>query len=280
VMNREIIVLQEIKHSFGWPIDAFRYGIPSEQRYIYDSSSANVLPVAIQERVRFSLRKAKIAQRLLNFLTYLPWVQMVFLTGSVAALNAKKDDDIDVWIIVDPKRIWLTRALDFFVYIFLGKRRLSFDGVESDRVKDKLCFNFYSTIEAYELQEQTISNAIQFVDALPMYIRDVAEYRSFLAANAWVKQIFPSWYQQVSNWFKEGDAVNSKWAKFILFEWILDATDYVAGVLMLLKAEKRLCVLPSQVYRKIFTTWGTPRILSKYDQETFSKSSQEGKQRI
>jgi len=274
-MNKEIAVLQEIKHSFGWPIDAFRYGIPLEQRYIYDGVSANVLPAAIQERVRFSLYKAKIAQQLLNFLPHLPWVQMIFLTGSVAALNAKKEDDIDVWIIVEPKRIWLTRALDFFVYAFIGKRRLSFDGVESDRVKDKLCFNFYSTTEAYQLQEQTISNAIQFVDALPMYIRDIAEYRSFLAANHWVEHIFPTWYQQASGWFKEGDGVKSKQLKLFFLEWIFDATDYVAGVLMLLKAEKKLALSPQQVYRKIFTTWGTPRILSRYDQETFSESSQE-----
>lgn len=119
---------------------------------------------------------------------------MIFITGSVASLNANEDDDIDIWLIVEPKRIWLTRALDFFLYTARGKRRLSSDGVESKKVKDKFCFNYYSTTESLELPEKSISFAMQFVDAIPVYIRDQAMYQQLLEKNAWISNFFPSWY--------------------------------------------------------------------------------------
>lgn len=53
--------------------------------------------------------------------------------------------------------------------------------------------------------------------------------------------------------------------------------EYIAGFLMILKAEKRITFKKEEIYRKMFTTWGTPRILSRYDQETFTEGSQKGK---
>lgn len=276
-MNEEFLRLLDIKQRFGWPVSSIRYGLGGEIRFLGAEGRVLQLTDELRERVRFSLRKAKIADNLLRNLARLPWVQMIFLTGSVASLNAQKQDDIDVWLIVNPRRIWLTRAFDFFIYAFTGKRRLSADGTESERLNDKLCFNFYSTTTALALQEQTISSAMQFVDALPVFVRDFRQYQQLLTENRWIEKYFPSWYKrevETTIELRKDAQVASEMA------WplakICDILEYVAGVLMLLKAEKRLFLNPKQVFRPVFTTWGTTRILSTYDHETLAKSSQKG----
>lgn len=276
-MNEELLRLLDIKQRFGWPVSAMRYALGGGMRFLGREGNEVPLSEEIIERVRFSLRKAKIANNLLRKLTRLPWVQMIFLTGSVASLNAQKQDDIDVWLIVDPRRIWLTRAFDFFLYAFTGKRRLSGDGTELERLNDKLCFNFYSTTAVLALQEQTTSSAMQFIDALPVFVRDFRLYQQLLAENRWIEKYFPSWYQREVEMTKKlpESAKNLKKSLWPLAKFF-DVVDYVAGVLMLLKAEKRLTLNPKQIFKPVFTTWGTTRILSSYDHETLAQSSQKG----
>ncbi|MFZ6021991.1 MAG: hypothetical protein ACOYT9_00795 [Patescibacteria group bacterium] len=270
-MTREFEILQEVKHSFGWPVDCWRYTRIEYPRYIGNESSTNELDESLQKKVRYSLAKIDAARKVLKWLTYLPWVRMLFITGSVASLNAEPQDDIDVWIIVNPRRIWLTRAIDFFLYTLIGKRRLARDGVEESRVNDKLCFNFYSTLDSLHLKKETASYAMQFVDAIPLYIKDIGEYRLLLEQNQWIEKYFPTWYTRNLEVIKNATSASHKKSVWDVF---FDALDYIAGVLMIAKAERQLTFSPAKVFRSEFTTWGTPRILSRYDDETFTKSGQ------
>lgn len=275
-MNRELEILQEIKNAFGWPVDTFRYGLMGKERYLYIHEQSNELPDDVKKRVRFSLQKVKIAENKLRILSKIPWVQMIFLTGSVGSLNAKNEDDIDVWLVVEPKRIWCTRTLDFLLFAFSGRRRLSTDGVVAARVQDKFCFNFYSTTDALELSRHSISYAMQFVDALPVYIRSIGIYKKLLSENAWVTDFFPHWFELKLR--ELGDSkLEALPIKRGIGEAILDGIEYLAGLLMLLKSEKRLTFSPRAIFRTRFTTWGTPRILSRYDKETLTESGQESK---
>lgn len=271
-MNNELLLLKEIKSGFNWPVDLLRYGIHGTARYLHGEQYSGQLPEEVVEKVRFSLRKVKIAAKDLRQIAAISWVQMIFITGSVASLNANEADDIDVWLIVDPKRIWLTRMLDFFLFVAKGKRRLSTDGVESEKVKDKYCFNFYTTTEALELPQKNISSAMQFIDAIPVFIRDWSLYEELLRQNAWVGEIFPSWYK-VATSFEYRTPLDALNPPKNGFNPLLDCMEYITGFLMLLKAEKRFYFAPATIFRKMFTTWGTTRILSRYDQETLTKSS-------
>lgn len=272
-MTKEFEILQEVKQSFGWPVDCWRYMRIEFPRYIGKESSSNVLEESLQKKVRYSLAKINAARKVLKLLTYIPWVRMLFVTGSVASLNAESQDDIDVWIIVNPRRIWLTRAIDFFLYTLIGKRRLARDGVEEARVNDKLCFNFYSTVDSLHLKKETASYAMQFVDAIPLYIKDIGEYRLLLEQNQWIEKYFPTWYARNVEVTKN-TTMSALSKKRSVFDVFFDFLDYCAGVLMIAKAERQLTFSPAKVFRSEFTTWGTPRILSRYDDETFTKSGQ------
>jgi len=276
-MNSEFLRLLDVKQQFQWPVDVFRYGLLGTSRYLGENGKVVELSEEVKQRVRFSLRKTKIAQKLLVYLAYFSWVEMIFITGSVASLNAREQDDIDVWVIVKPRRIWITRAFDFFIFTLMGKRRLSIDGVETHRVNDKLCFNFYSVTTALKLPEQSISYAIQFVDALPVFVRDFRLYAKLLSENRWVDQYFPSWYRKTAESFTSIAPSVAGPRSFWPVDRFWDIVDYIAGVLMIAKAEKKVVLSPKKVFRPLFTTWGTPRILSTYDHETFAKSSQKSK---
>ncbi|MCC7304499.1 hypothetical protein IT418_03775 [bacterium] len=271
-MTKELQLLQEIKSGFRWPVDTVRYAILSKERYFAGSHYSKTLPQELVEKVRISLSKLKFASVSLKLLTYIPWIQMIFITGSVASLNASGDDDIDVWLVVDPKRIWITRTVDFFVYTLCGLRRVSSDGVESEKVRDKFCFNFYLTTDGLELSQKTASYAMQFVDAIPVFIRNSLLYKELLESNNWISDYFPSWQNKTLELLQEIPLDNRKRHKNPL-DSLIDGIEYVAGFLMILKAEKRLQFKKTQIYRKIFTTWGTNRILSRYDQETFTERS-------
>lgn len=272
-MRSELEILQDVKQTFGWPVDTFRYGFMGDKRFWNGTTYIAELPEDAKEKTQESLKKIAVAVQELRFLEKIPWVRMIFLTGSVASLNARKHDDIDVWLVVDDRRIWLTRAIDFFIYFLRGKRRLSVDGVVANRVSDKFCFNFYSTMSALKLPRQSISYGMQFVDAIPIFIRNLSEYVALLERNEWIKDYFPHWYQRmVTDCRVESFQKTQNVSKRNL---LLDALEYLAGVLMLLKAEKSLWIKPRHVFRSRFTTWGTHRILSRYDQEIIAEGSQE-----
>ena len=76
-----------------------------------------------KERQRHSQEKLKIGQRAAHWLSFIPTVKMVALTGAVAMNNAKRSDDIDFLIVTGANRLWLTRALAVLLIELLGRRR-------------------------------------------------------------------------------------------------------------------------------------------------------------
>lgn len=273
-MITELQLLREIKQQFGWPVDTLRYAIPSKSRYVYNTQKQlQTLDPLNAKRVKESLRKLAFAQKWLRLLTVLPWIQGILVTGSVAALNAKENDDIDIWLLVTEKRLWLTRSFDILLYGLLGLRRFAGDSETSPKMRNKFCFNYYMSVSALALPEKSPSFAMQFVDAIPLWFRENGVYAELVRQNKWVATFFPSWYVHVKRWVYDIPFHIKR--DGIVVEKILNFFEYGIGCLMLSKAKKQLILSKKEVYSATFTTWGTPRILSRYDYETFAKGSQE-----
>src|SRR5690606_19523658 len=66
-------------------------------------------PVNAAQRHEFSLKHIKAARGVAEYLARVPWVQFIGVTGSVAACNALKKDDIDLIIICKKNRAWISR---------------------------------------------------------------------------------------------------------------------------------------------------------------------------
>lgn len=89
-------------------------------------------------RIAETLEKRHALARKAAFLSFIPFVRLVRVLGSVAIGNARADSDIDLSIGVARGRLWLARALVTLVAHLLGVRRWG------NHTANRLCFNHYT----------------------------------------------------------------------------------------------------------------------------------------
>lgn len=149
------------------------------------------------EWLRYSEQKLIEAQPILSFLSKLPWVLAVAITGSVAVNSAKKDDDVDFMIITEPNRLWITRLLTLIFAMKHGKRR-SFAKEEPN----SWCFNLWLTTETLHVPvtRRSLYSAYEVCQTTWMFSRQAVKQK-FLKVNTWVNDVLPSYYQ----WRRESD---------------------------------------------------------------------------
>ncbi len=124
-------------------------------------------------------------EEILRLLAKIPWLNLLAVTGSVAAYNTQNDSDIDVMIVSTKNRVWITR---FFVTVLLKimKRYPRTDGE-----KGKICTNLF--IDGKELSwssdKRNIYVAHDIVLMQPVIDKNNT-YLRFLNANKWVSGYF------------------------------------------------------------------------------------------
>lgn len=129
------------------------------------------------------MRSARSAARLLG---WIPTISGIFVTGSLAARNATKNDDIDFLIITKAGWLWTTRLIVAVLSTMLGKYRTR----STHEVNNKWCFNMWldETRLAVPEVSQTLYTAHEVVQAVPIVNKDRV-HAGFIAANAWVKTV-------------------------------------------------------------------------------------------
>lgn len=120
---------------------------------------------------------------------FIPSIDMVSLTGGVAAGNAGEDDDIDLFFIVQPGTIWATRLAVILIAEMFGLRRRP----KQTKIKNKVCLNMFITADSLELMDtkKDLYTAHEVVLMKPLWSRRQA-YRRFINANLWIKYYLPN----------------------------------------------------------------------------------------
>ena len=94
----------------------------------------------VKERLmkeKFSLEKLEKAKKIIKFLGLIPTIKLIGISGTLAVMNCKKDDDIDIFVIAENKLVWTTRFFTAIMLIFLGVYR----NKNSTANNNKICLN-------------------------------------------------------------------------------------------------------------------------------------------
>jgi hypothetical protein len=119
------------------------------------------------------------AREYAGWLARLPFVRMVAITGALAAHNPSSDrDDFDYFIVVEPGRVWLTRA---FAIALVRWGRLR--GIE-------LCPNYVLASDQLRQAKQDLFIAHEIAQMIPVYGREW--YHAFREANSWSRVYQPN----------------------------------------------------------------------------------------
>lgn len=130
------------------------------------------------------LQKKKWSKELFNknrkyllFLSAMPWVKYIGLTGANSFESCGEKDDIDLFIITAPDRLWICYLALVLLTKLIGKRKT-------------LCVNFLVDENNLEIREKSYFTAIQIAQMMPVY--DSGFHERLIRENGWISEILPN----------------------------------------------------------------------------------------
>lgn len=135
-----------------------------------------------------SLHKLTRARKYARLLQLVPGVRFIGVTGSLAMESAIPDDDIDLMIIAQTNRLWLTRALVLSALLAWGVKRPD-DGRSA--YPNLICANIFLDEGDLLIADRNLFIAHEICQMLPLLGEKT--YLAFLEANAWVSAFLPQW---------------------------------------------------------------------------------------
>jgi hypothetical protein len=118
------------------------------------------------------------ARRYAAAIAHLPFVRLVGVTGALAMDNARPGDDIDLFVLTQPGRLWLCRLLVLATVKLAARRHY------------RLCPNFLLSTDHLRLSSQNLFAAHEVVQMVPL--QPGGWYGAFIEANGWVRDFLPN----------------------------------------------------------------------------------------
>jgi len=114
------------------------------------------------EKDKNSIEKYKLAQKVVRWLRFVPFVRMVAVAGTVAMKNCEPESDIDFLVALESGRIWTGRLLVTGMIHILGKRRYG------DKIQDRICLNHYIASQSLEIKKKGLFAAGEYSFLYPL----------------------------------------------------------------------------------------------------------------
>ena len=137
-------------------------------------------------RYALSFEKIKIAKRIARIFKFIPFIKLIAICNSLSYRNARKESDIDLFIIVQPNRLWLTRLLTAFFLKILNLRPSKRDKT------NKICLCFFLSEDNLNIQSIAIPSPdiylIYWIKNLYPLLDRNEIYTKFLTSNDWIQQ--------------------------------------------------------------------------------------------
>jgi hypothetical protein len=166
--------------------EAGRLGLVSTANGLYALRGREALFDVRRRRYLIAEDKYKRALRFFRFARYVPFLRAVFICNTLGRSNAREESDIDLFLVVRPRRLWIARLLLAGLAAALGLRPTPTDG------RDKLCFSFFVSEDALNLRPLAIQNDVYLArwleDLCPIYDED-GYAAKVSAANRWAGSV-------------------------------------------------------------------------------------------
>ncbi len=148
-------------------------------------------------------KKIKWAKRIGKFIYQFPFVQSVFISGSLAKGSYEEGDDFDYFIITKPGHLWKARFfLTIFKKIFLLNSKKYF------------CINYYMSADRLEIEEKNRFTATECITLIP--VNGNKDFNRLLKQNVWVRNYYGNYNVASNNSKPSGEFFLKKWIEFSL----------------------------------------------------------------
>ncbi|MEK7183872.1 MAG: hypothetical protein AAB776_04545 [Patescibacteria group bacterium] len=136
-----------------------------------------------------AMRKYRKAERAVQVLGRLPWIEGIAVCNSLSWYQTKEDSDIDLFIVAKPGRIWSARLLSTLPAIFLRQR-------PGEAKSDPICLSFFSTAAALQFEKLKIGPSDPYLAywcrSLVPLVDHSGWMEKFEMANPWLRQVLPN----------------------------------------------------------------------------------------
>jgi hypothetical protein len=171
------------------------------------------LAVTRARREAFSRQMLARDRRILSFVSAMPFVRMVALSGSLAHLNAEGVADLDLFVITSARRVWSVTLTILIVGRLLGWRK-------------RLCLNYVISEQRMAIEPADLFSANQIIHLRP--IAGPRTYRKFLDANPFVAARYPNFKYQTSDQIRDA---GTTWLERVLSLGIAQVAERAARAL-------------------------------------------------
>ena len=131
----------------------------------------------------------------IKLISLFPQIKLVGLSGSISMMNAKEDDDFDLFIITAKSRIFTSRLIALVLAQLLGLRRSrdSESLLSHGDYKNKVCLNLFFDESDLNIPESKKNYYVahEVIQVKPLVNKNNV-YELFLYSNKWVYDIFPN----------------------------------------------------------------------------------------
>lgn len=123
-----------------------------------------------------------------GILSYIPTIEAVALSGSLAMNNSDVNSDIDLFIITKPHTLWVTRLITTLLLDIAGKRRKK--GMD-ENMMGMVCTNYWIDRSRMKISNKNLYTAHEIAQ-MKVLINKSDCWSEFLSKNKWVGAYLPN----------------------------------------------------------------------------------------
>ncbi len=233
--------------------------------YLLDPSDSKLIKLRAKRKKFLVIQKKKELMSLIRLGRQCRWISAIAITGAASMQNSSnQEDDLDLFVITQPNRLWLTRIY-VLIYSVLKKKKISM-------FSKKLIWDFNLWMDSHCLAVPdkyfSLYSAYEVVQTVFFYDSDHLKEK-FYQQNAWIKKYLSNYNYSDNNM--------SKPQKHKSNNIIKDIFNYLSYIIQSLYLIKKVGVQKNRIDLHQAFLHLTPtqnRVMNKIDQYVREQSKQ------